>query len=92
MARKVFPLVNATNGHGSQLELTWLLCAVAFSMVFIFINVFACGKSEQKPREKKGRGGGGGSGGGNLARAGGLFCFSNTRFENRNMDFSLIGY
>ncbi|KAI6673115.1 hypothetical protein NL676_001021 [Syzygium grande] len=71
MAREVFPLVNATNGHGSQLELTWPLCAVAFSMAFISIIIFACGKSE-KPREKKGRGGGEG---GNLAGAGGLICF-----------------
>ncbi|XP_030440319.2 uncharacterized protein LOC115662296 [Syzygium oleosum] len=67
MAREVFPLANATNGHGSQLELTWL-CVVAFSLAFISMIIFACGKSEQEPREKKGRSGGGR--GGNLAGAG----------------------
>lgn len=57
MAREVFPLINATIGHESQLELTWLLCVVAFSMVFISGIIVLCGKSERKPREKDGRGG-----------------------------------
>ncbi|KAI6673089.1 hypothetical protein NL676_000995 [Syzygium grande] len=53
MAREAFPLVNATNGHGSQLELTWLLCTVAFSMAFNSIIIFACGKSGRNLEKRR---------------------------------------
>ncbi|XP_010038702.1 RNA-binding protein cabeza-like [Eucalyptus grandis] len=79
MFREAFALVNATSGHRSQLELTWLLCVVAFSMASISVIIFACGKSKQKPQEKKdlsSGGGGGGVGGHNLAGAGGFYVDS----------------